>query len=137
VRIPNVPRREIRRSGGSLAVVLFLLLLAAGCGRPPEEQVAPASAKPKEPEAVEIKADPLNTGVATSDAALTAKVKARLAADPEVRAALLEVDAQGSRVTLWGKVSKPEIRTQAESLARGTPGVASVSNLVTLGGKGR
>ena len=90
------------------------------------------AAKPKELEAVEIKGDPLNTGVATGDAALTGKVKARLAADPEVRASLLDVDAQGTRVTLWGKVDRPETRAKAESLARATPGVTMVSNLVTV-----
>lgn len=129
-------RRRIVRSlgAGALALGLFAGCGGAGsAGGATENRSAPAPvAKPKEPEAVEIKSDPLNTGVASGDAALTAKVKARLAADPDVSAAHVDVDAQGGRVTLWGEVGRPEVKAKAESLAKGTPGVSSVADLVKV-----
>jgi osmotically-inducible protein OsmY len=70
-----------------------------------------------------------------ADAALTAKVKARLAADPDVAAVTIDVDTLDGQVTLSGKVASPAERAEAEKLAKGTDGVLSVVNHLQVAGQ--
>lgn len=70
---------------------------------------------------------------ALEDAALTAKVKARLAADPEVAAYRIDVDTLEGVVTLSGRVRSAEEAAEAEKLARHTPGVQEVVNRLAAG----
>ncbi|HXT21077.1 MAG TPA: BON domain-containing protein [Thermoanaerobaculia bacterium] len=67
------------------------------------------------------------------DATLTAKVKAKLAADPEVTAYAIDVDTLEGVVTLSGRVESATESAEAEKLARGTEGVKSVVNRLTVG----
>lgn len=62
------------------------------------------------------------------DAGVTAKVKARLMADPEVNAFHIDVDTLEGRVTLSGKVENADQKAEAEKLARRTEGVREVVN---------
>jgi hyperosmotically inducible periplasmic protein len=70
------------------------------------------------------------------DATVTAKVKTRLAADPEVSALRIDVDTVAGVVTLQGQVTSEAERAEAEKLARGAEGVRDVRNLITVGGGG-
>jgi hyperosmotically inducible protein len=72
---------------------------------------------------------------ALDDATISAKVKANLIADPEVRALSIDVDTVDGRVTLNGKVASESQKAEAEKLARITPGVRQVLNLIQVGGK--
>ena len=65
-------------------------------------------------------------GCSQSDAGITVKVKAKLAADSTVKASQVNVDTKDKIVTLTGSVDSEEARTQAVALARGTEGVADV-----------
>lgn len=67
------------------------------------------------------------------DAEITARVKARLTADPEVNPLRIDVDTVDGRVTLNGKVRTESQREEAEKLARGTKGVVEVINLLEVG----
>lgn len=67
------------------------------------------------------------------DAEITARVKARLTADPEVNPLRIDVDTVDGRVTLNGKVRTEHQREEAEKLARGTKGVVEVINLLEVG----
>ena len=67
------------------------------------------------------------------DMAITAKVKSRLAADPEVSALAIDVDTTNKVVTLSGQVTNEAERAEAEKLAKGTDGVAGVVNRLTAG----
>jgi hyperosmotically inducible periplasmic protein len=67
------------------------------------------------------------------DATLTAKVKAKLAADPEVTAYAIDVDTLEGVVTLSGRVETAEESAEAEKLARDTEGVRSVVNRLAVG----
>lgn len=69
------------------------------------------------------------------DAAITTKVKARLAADPEVAAVHIDVDTIDGRVTLNGKVASEEQRQEAYKLAVRTEGVKEVVNLLQVAGQ--
>lgn len=71
---------------------------------------------------------------ALDDATITAKVKANLISDPEVRALSIDVDTIDGRVTLQGKVATEGQKAEAEKLARITPGVRQVLNLLQVGG---
>lgn len=71
---------------------------------------------------------------ALDDATISAKVKANLIADPEVRALDIDVDTIDGRVTLQGKVATESQKAEAEKLARITPGVRQVLNLIQVGG---
>jgi osmotically-inducible protein OsmY len=81
---------------------------------------------------VEVREDPVRTGIEAGDAGLAAQVRARLAGDPQLRQQHIEVDAEGGRVTLWGQATRAEDRTAAEQLARRTPGVAGVNDLIKV-----
>jgi osmotically-inducible protein OsmY len=67
------------------------------------------------------------------DAAITARVKAKLLADPEVRSLEIDVDTVGGVVTLNGVVASEAARAEAEKHARQTEGVRQVVNLVRVG----
>lgn len=74
-------------------------------------------------------------GSQVDDAGITAKVKAKLAADGDINPFNIDVDTNEGVVTLQGRVAKEEARTKAEQLARGTDGVKRVINLVKVGDK--
>lgn len=69
---------------------------------------------------------------ALADAAITAKVKAKLAADPEVNALRIDVDTAAGVVTLSGSAASEALRLEAEKLARGTEGVRDVRNVIQV-----
>ena len=72
-------------------------------------------------------------GTQVDDAAITAEVKAKLAADGDINPFNIDVDTNEGVVTLQGRVEKVEARTKAEQLARETDGVARVINLIKVG----
>lgn len=63
---------------------------------------------------------------ALTEGSLTAKIKAKMALDDTVKALTIDIDTQGSVVTLSGTVNSPAERTKALQLARETEGVTSV-----------
>jgi hyperosmotically inducible protein len=75
-------------------------------------------------------------GTQVDDAAITAKVKAKLAADGDINPFNIDVDSNEGVVTLQGRVAKEEARTKAEQLARDTDGVSRVINLIKVGDNG-
>ena len=66
-----------------------------------------------------------------SEASLSAKIKAKMALDDHVTAANIDVDTDGSVVTLSGRVSSTEERERALRLAKETEGVSSVIDHLT------
>ncbi|HYX22559.1 MAG TPA: BON domain-containing protein [Thermoanaerobaculia bacterium] len=74
-------------------------------------------------------------GEQVDDATITAKVKAKLAADGDINPFNIDVDTHEGVVTLLGRVKKAESRARAERLARETSGVKRVTNLVKVGDK--
>lgn len=67
-----------------------------------------------------------------TDAGITTKVKAKLAADDTVKAYQIDVDTSNKVVTLKGNVTNPAAKTQAVMVARGTDGVASVVDEIVV-----
>ena len=69
------------------------------------------------------------------DATVTAKVKAKLIADPEVAAINIDVDTVDGVVTLNGKVASADQKAEAEKLASHTEGVKQINNLIQVAGQ--
>jgi hyperosmotically inducible protein len=69
-----------------------------------------------------------------SDAEITASVKTRLAADPDVAAIDIDVDTLEGVVTLNGVVKTASERDEAVKLARGTEHVRRVVNNLKIEG---
>jgi osmotically-inducible protein OsmY len=65
-------------------------------------------------------------GDTMSDAALTAKIKSKMALDDHVRARAIDVDTAGGVATLSGVVASSEERKRALQLARDTEGITRV-----------
>ncbi len=68
------------------------------------------------------------------DAAITAKIKSKLAADPQINPFNIDVDTREGIVTLSGEVKHAVARSEAEKLARDTAGVRRVINNITVAG---
>lgn len=62
------------------------------------------------------------------DAAITAKVNANLAKDPDLSAMKIDVDTKSGIVTLSGPAPTPAAKDRATSLAQAVDGVAGVNN---------
>ena len=70
-----------------------------------------------------------------SDASVSAKIKAKMALDDNVSATRIDVDTDGSVVTLSGTVGTEQERAQAVRLARETEGVTSVRDQLRVSGR--
>ena len=76
--------------------------------------------------------DQETVGAYLDDAALTARVKARFAADAHVSAMAIGVATLKGTVQLSGFAKSPEEKAVAERLARETSGVVAVRNDIAL-----
>lgn len=75
-------------------------------------------------------------GMVVTDAAITAGVNAKLAADEELSALRINVDTQQGRVALSGDAPSMAARERATELARSVEGVLAVDNRLTLQPRG-
>ena len=72
-------------------------------------------------------------GRALSEGSLTAKIKAKMALDDSVKALDLDIDTNGSVVTISGVVSTEAERAKALQLAKETEGVTQVVDRMQIG----
>lgn len=72
---------------------------------------------------------------AMSDASLTTKIKAKMTLDDTIEAFDIDVDTNGSTVTLSGTVDTEAQRNRALQLARETDGVTSVIDRLRVSGR--
>jgi osmotically-inducible protein OsmY len=69
--------------------------------------------------------------MAADDTAITAKVKAALVAEPNLKSTDISVDTKDATVTLSGTVGSADLRDKAKQIASSTNGVKNVvDNLV-------
>jgi osmotically-inducible protein OsmY len=71
-------------------------------------------------------------GNAVEDAAITAAVNAKLAADSQLSALRIDVDTVGGRVALKGTAPTSAAKERATEIARAVDGVAGVDNQLTV-----
>ena len=67
------------------------------------------------------------------DVMISSKVKAKLIANTDIKAGDIDVGSSQGVVTLIGRVSSEKIKSEADSIARGTRGVKDVHNELTVG----
>jgi osmotically-inducible protein OsmY len=67
------------------------------------------------------------------DAAVTTKIKAKMALDDTIKARAIDVSTSGTTVTLSGRVGSRAERDRALSLARETSGVTEVVDHLRIG----
>lgn len=110
---------------GSLALNAALAgvmaLAVAGCGKPPEVAAVPPPAT--------------TVGTEIDDSVVTARVKAALMADPDVRSFDINVESRKGQVQLSGFVDSYEQAERAIALIRELPGVKGIENHVALKGE--
>lgn len=115
-------------------------LVLVGCDHPADPPVEPRSAAPSPPQVL-AQGDPTAAEPAPApadragDAALTARVKAALLADDEVKGLAIDVDTRAGEVTLRGTVERPEAAARAVEVASGVEGVREVVNRLTVKGE--
>ena len=66
------------------------------------------------------------TATVAEDAAITAKVKAAILAEPGLKTLQINVDTNGATVTLSGNVDNADLRERAKQIASSTSGVKGV-----------
>jgi osmotically-inducible protein OsmY len=72
------------------------------------------------------------TATVAEDAAITAKVKAAILAEPGLKTLQINVDTNGATVTLSGSVDNADLRERAKQIASSTSGVKGVVDLLTV-----
>jgi osmotically-inducible protein OsmY len=73
---------------------------------------------------------------AATDAMITTKISAALAADDQLKATRIDVDTRDGRVVLTGLAPDATSRERATMLARSIEGVVDVDNRLTVSPKG-
>jgi hyperosmotically inducible protein len=125
---------NIRNRPSALLIALAAgTLLMAGC-----DQRAPADsttakvdrAADKVGATVSNAAD--KTAVVADDAAITAKVKAAILAEPGLKSLQINVDTNSATVTLSGSVDNADLRERAKQIASATTGVKGVVDQLTV-----
>jgi hyperosmotically inducible periplasmic protein len=69
------------------------------------------------------------------DVMISSKVKSKLIANTDIKAGDIDVGSSQGVVTLIGRVSSEKIKSEADSIARGTRGVKDVHNELIVGYK--
>ena len=113
-----------------LALLVAAAALATGCDRTPSQPTAGTTVGEKVDNAIAKTAD------TAKDAAATATIKTELARDPTLSALSINVDTNGGRVVLKGEAPDSAAVERATAIARGTDGVVSVDNQLTVKPKG-
>lgn len=72
------------------------------------------------------------TVVVADDAAITAKVKAAILAEPGLKSLQINVDTNSATVTLTGSVDNADLRDRAKQIASSTSGVKGVVDQLTV-----
>ncbi len=100
-------------------------------GQKVDEAVASTKAEAKEVTQATKEAGE-KVAATASDAMITAKVNAALAADDQLKATKINVDTQAGRVVLNGTAPDAGSRDRATTLARAVEGVVDVENRLTV-----
>jgi hyperosmotically inducible periplasmic protein len=104
-------------------------------GQKVDEAVAGAKAEVNEVKRAVNEAG-TNVANAATDAMITTKINAALAADDQLKATRIDVDTRDGRVVLSGLAPDATSRERATTLARAVEGVVHVDNRLTVSPKG-
>ena len=102
-------------------------LLMAGCDqRAPAGSTAARADRATDKVETSVSNAANKTATATEDAAITAKVKAAILAEPGLKSLQINVDTNDKTVTLTGNVDNADLKERAKQIASSTSGVKGV-----------
>jgi hyperosmotically inducible protein len=123
----------------AILATLALTALLAACSKPEEQtagQKLDETIARTEQAGAEIKADAQQmanqAGQALTDAGITTKINAALAADDELKALQINVDTKDGRVVLTGSAPNANAQQRATMLAQAVEGVMAVDNRLVI-----
>ena len=122
---------SLQRKTALIALVIGTALAGAAC-----EQRSPSTVGQRTDRPAETANSTMNkAATAVDDAAITAKVKTAIMAEPGLKAMDINVDTKDAVVTLTGTVPSAPLKDRAKEIATNVSGVKSVQdNLVTQSG---
>jgi hyperosmotically inducible periplasmic protein len=126
------------KSKSVLAAVVMLVLLVAGCKGNTQSSTLGQKDSPKESQSAmqqaanDIKQSTATAGAAIGDAAIIAKVKAAIIAEPALSSSDIKVDTVDGVVTLSGTADTPQDLERAAQLAQTVDGVKTVNNQLNV-----
>ena len=122
-----------------ILATLALTALLAACSKPEEQtagQKLDETIARTEQAGAEIQADAQQmanqAGQALTDAGITTKINAALAADDELKALQINVDTKDGRVVLTGAAPNANAQQRATMLAQAVEGVTAVDNRLVI-----
>jgi hyperosmotically inducible protein len=123
----------------TILATLALSALLTACGKPEEQtagQKLDETIAKTEQAGAEIKSDAQQmanqAGQALTDASITTKINAALAADDELKALQINVDTKDGRVVLTGTAPNANAQQRATMLAQAVEGVMAVDNRLVI-----
>ena len=124
------------RRNRSTALIVALAagtVLMAGCDqRAPANPTAAKTERAADRTTAAVSNTADKTVIVADDAAITAKVKAAILAEPGLKSLQINVDTHGATVTLTGTVDNPDLRERAKQIASNTSGVKGVVDQLTI-----
>lgn len=119
---------NIRNRPSALLVALAAgTLLMVGCDqRAPVDSAAAKVDRSVDKVGVAVSNAADKTAMVADDAAITAKVKAAILAEPGLKSLQINVDTSAATVTLTGSVDNADLRERAKQIASSTSGVKGV-----------
>ena len=133
VDTPAAKTRAVELARGTDGVRSVVDQLTVSAGVTPTTGVDDAAQQKAAEPAQSVGAAADRAGESTEDAALTAKVKTKFLADTAIAGLRIDVDTRNNIVTLTGVVPSAAEKTRAVQVARGTDGVKSVVDNLTVG----
>ncbi len=133
---------SLQRKTALISLVIGTALASAACEQRSPSTVGQRMDRPPETanSTMNKPADTANSAMnkpatAVDDAAITAKVKTAIMAEPGLKATEINVDTKDAVVTLTGTVPSAPLKDRAKEIATSVSGVRSVQdNLVTQSG---
>jgi hyperosmotically inducible protein len=125
---------NIRNRPSALLIALAAgTLLIAGCDqRSPADSTAAKVDRAADKVGATVSNAADKTAVVADDAAITAKVKAAILAEPGLKSLQINVDTNSATVTLSGSVDNADLRERAKQIASATTGVKGVVDQLTV-----
>ena len=134
--------RNVNIKTGLLAISSLALLGVTACDRPanPNGSNAPRSERPAtdrmarstDQATAKMRQETAKAGQAIDDTSITAAVKEKILAEPELKVLKISVDTKDGHVTLSGSADSPEKVKKAEQIASNVSGVKGVENRLTV-----
>ncbi len=123
---------ENRPSALLIALAAGTLLIAACDQRSPAGPTAANVDRTADKAGATVSNAADKTVVVADDAAITAKVKAAILAEPGLKSLQINVDTNSATVTLTGSVDNADLRDRAKQIASSTAGVKGVIDQLTV-----